>query len=169
MTYFDYPDQAGWLDHYVNGIFGGYYLAFTKQFLDENLPPHSTSTDSLQIELVLRRDHSIVHLDDLCPVYELREVVVRDEDYNYQNAWTLQNYFYTEHYCLCHRVSGAKRHGYVPQEEDYVLNCPKELCGEILFDVKKIYYKQRPELILYSETLGIEQLNIEIEDIKCHT
>jgi len=166
MTYFDYPDQADWLNHYVDGTFGCQYLVFTKQFLDENLPPHSTSTNSLQIELVLRRDHSVVYLDDICSVYELQKAVVCDGDYNYLDAWTLQNYFYSEHYCPCHRVSGAKRYGYVPQEQDYVPNCPKKLCGEIQFDVKKIYYKQRPEIILYSETLGFEELENLLEDTK---
>lgn len=171
MKYFDYPEHVSWQRHYVEGFYGGFYLAFTKQFLDENLPPHldfrAETVDLLQVGLVLQNTIDVSFSDEIHPVYELLEQAVLDEDYNAHDVWTLQNYFYSEHYCPCHRLHGARRHGYRPNELDYEPDCPKDICGSILFDVRKICCKNHPDLILYSETMSYVQLEERLIPMEC--
>jgi hypothetical protein len=167
MKYFDYPEHASWQSHYVEHSRGCFFLIFNKQFMDENLPPSllKYGDETFQVELILRRIPEVRYLDELPPAYELSKSIVLDEEYKEHDAWTLQHYFYSEHYCPCHRVWGAELHGgYKPLEEHYNPG-PRDDCGSILFDVSKIYCRNHPNLILYSETMSYVELEEKLKEV----
>lgn len=157
MRYFDYFKNA-------------YYLAFSEQFMKDKLPKQwdreNKEKEQLVIELVVRKNPVTVYSCNYSAFYEFKESVVRDENYNLMDAWCLKPYMYSEHYCDCNRWQDAIESGYVPKEEDYEENEPRDQCGEIIFDINKIYCKDMPELILYTETISLDELESLYEKFK---
>ncbi|RTK93413.1 MAG: hypothetical protein EKK64_10245 [Neisseriaceae bacterium] len=156
-----YLEKCPWIDHYLEINFkNNHYLTFTKDFMDKNLPKEweykGTDNEELQVELVLRKNPSVVFLDTMHVFYE-------DRGYQLKDSYILKPYMYSEHYCSCNRLLGAERGGYIAKEEHYEEE--RGYCGEIIFDIKKIYCKNIPNLILYSETMSLDELENSLMSI----
>ena len=153
-------------EKYVNEFWfrpylGGYYLIFNKDFMEKKLPKQweyeGLNNEDLKVELVLKKNPSVVFLDTIHVFYE-------DLGYGLEDSYSLKPYIYSDHYCPCHRVSGAEESGYVAKEEDYEQK-DRCHCGEIIFDVKKIYCERFPNLILYSVTMSFKELENSLMSI----
>lgn len=153
--YFDDPDHQTWQFHYYSGCYGGQILAFTKAWADKHLPPTSTS-NGLKAELLDTTDGKIYTM----PIYtafenkDMRRHVM-DDDWKDVVAESLQDYFYGQHHCPCHRKQDAAKAGAVVELD------PKDglyPCEGRRFVIKSITAPGVPHVILYSETMDEDAL-----------
>lgn len=148
MNYFDYLEHSKWQRHYFGSQYRGYFLALSPKFIND-IP-----TKRLCVDLSLKRN-GVIYTDEMDAVYENIQMLNVGE---LEPCVCLGNYYYGSHYCPCHRVSAAKDAGYIPVAEDYETGIERDLCGSIQFEIRKIYFANTPELILYSETMTFEEL-----------
>ena len=157
MNYFDDPAHRQWSTHYSD-IYddSDVGLAFTQAWADQVLAAvgydgsHASRMDVLLCDTVDTKTGVVYRY----PIYlSLADYVwaMVDDDGNDIPAVSLQGYFYSSHHCQCHRESDCEDAGKPPEEEEFE-------CEGDRFKVVKIVFKTIPDLVLYSETMTIEEL-----------
>jgi hypothetical protein len=160
MNYLEYHKE--WLNHYIDGRFRhsnwikdtklllgmdeySHFLAFTQEWKEEYLP---NKDEKLECSL-LDTSNKVIYKFPIYAAYEENSIL----DKNYQeieDCWTLNSYFYEEHYCQCHRHTDAVEHGLNEECEGFE-------CKGSRFLVQSIT-PPGSDLILYSETIREEEL-----------
>jgi hypothetical protein len=130
--------------HYTDGVYGGLYLGFSKEWMYLELPPASTS-EGFRCSL-LDTDNGDVYTTLEYVAYD-DEVCYLDSDYNNTYLYCLNNYVYGCHFCACNRKGIAKTQGAKTDDE----------CDGDRFLIQSIT-PLNSELILLSETYTIEEL-----------
>lgn len=145
-SYWSDPAHVTWREHYFLGRSGGHILGFTEAWKLANLPANSSY--DLTITLFDRQDEKTYSM----PIYTAYENDIRtelmDDDWHEVAPHSLQSYFYSLHHCPCHRKQAAAKAGAITDEE----------CEGDRFVVQSIVAPSLPDLILYSETLTLEEL-----------
>jgi hypothetical protein len=165
VNYFSEPWHGTWQTHYFHGRNGGVLLAFSRVWKDANLPKgigekgFVHGTDQL---LVVLRDNEqggklldtkmSIAYDNGGAVQHLESwMSVLDEDWNpiAEGILSLQSYFYACHHCPCHRKQDAREQCGVETDD---------VCEGNRFAIERIAPLDQRDLILYSETVTVEEL-----------
>lgn len=153
-AYLNHPGHAGWRSHYSAGHNGpGLLLGFTQEWRDEFLPRGVGSgpgydNKALLVKLLDTQDGKVYDTWLPAAYNDAAEIMMLDADWNPVPAWTLLSYFYFHHHCPCHRKCDAKDLGADTDEE----------CEGDRFLIQSITCENFPKLVLYSETIGEEEL-----------
>ncbi len=143
----EYLVKHQWLDHYLEGHYNNYFLAFSTEFKNEYLP--ASGTNDLICEL-LDTKTNITYKFRYYVSYE-DDIFAINKEYQSIQCETLKPYTYEEHYCACNRWQDAIKAG-LTEEFD---NRP---CEGDRFHIKSIQCEKLLGLILYSETYSHEEL-----------
>lgn len=163
MNYFDDPQHARLRQHYVEGREGGVLLAFTEAWMTSHLPQDKPGKDAPQLDvwLIDREDNDKPYLTNMWAAYDLASSgdgpQVMDVDWQTITVCTLSDYLYATHHCPCHRKDDAARAGAsVPEDDD------ETYCSGDRFWIDRIVWRDMPDLILYSESRTVEELEEEL-------
>lgn len=151
INYFDDQLHAKIRQHYIEGNFSGdYFLAFSKEWKDKNLPPNST-TDGLICELLDSRTNTVYTMP-IYTAYDEGYYHLFDEEYRpvKDPYYTLMFYWYEEHHCQCHRHFDAVSDGLNEGTDNFE-------CEGNRFKIVSIKPRDS-DMILYSETLDLNEL-----------
>lgn len=153
--YFNDIRHKTWQDHYIPSSWGGFALAFTKEWKEQYLPKNSTS-DGFDI-IQLDQQDGKHYKSKIYVAYDQIEDIILDEDYNVikDEIYCLMNYFYGCHHCPCHRKTFAKLAGAIIDED-----CECEGDRFLIYSITSI---DNPELNLYSEVLTEFELEESLE------
>lgn len=134
------------LYHYIEGSYNNWYLVFTKDWMEKYLPK-----DNLDI-ILLDTTTDIEYKFKIHASYEDNNSIFLDKNYNeIDNIYHINQYYYEDHYCSCHRKIDALINGANTDEE----------CEGDRFLIKSILYKN---IILYSEIFTLEELEEKLNE-----
>ncbi len=90
--------------HYFPAQHGGLLLGFTKAWRDQNLPGDMRATNHSKDLLVVLADredpNDKLYVTHMVVAYEDRPVAgVMDANWNFEEAYSIQSYFYGCHHC----------------------------------------------------------------------
>jgi hypothetical protein len=145
------PFHDGWPNgHYECGS-KGWRLVFSQNLRNVWLP--ADCENALTVVLLDAEDGKEYATANFFTAYERNGYPFRvmDADRNEPRppaAAALQDYFYADHHCPCHRKADARRAGAVTDEE----------CEGDRFKIARIECPKLPGLVLYSETMDSEEL-----------
>lgn len=156
-NYFDDPRHAQLREHYFEGREGGRLLAFTEDWKQKALPVNLTEKydgQALRVDLLDTTDMKVYETwmpaayehDDRLPE-------LPDDDWNFFPYHCLQDYFYTQHNCPCHRKCAAKDAGADTDEE----------CEGNRFLILAIRASSNLGMVLFSEVLSLKNLEAVLE------
>ena len=164
MKFIDHPVHARTAEHYFDGDYGGRHLILDPEWWAAEMPPGvSGPKDEVHDPYALQ----VVYLDRQDgKTYETKIYVAWDSRIEVYFAprdpagvWEplsgklLQEYFYGQHHCPCHRKQDVSELGADTDDE----------CEGDRFPIVKIFAPAHPELILYSETMEREELDALVE------
>lgn len=156
MNYWDHEPHRRFIENYSENCWGGFCLGFTKEWMDANLPAKGTD-GGLEIELFDQKDGKLYRSTIYAAYAE--DAQLQDSDtYETHDMWSLMAYFYGSHHCACNRKQDAHDAG---ASVDPELECEGDR-----FLIRKIVCPKFPDLILYSETMGVEELQALLESMK---
>ncbi len=144
---------------YTEASYGGFLLVYTPEWCRANLPQQvhgSQPQTTLQCTLLDTTDGK-EYVMPLYLAYEhggAQSFYAQGFDWNEVVGLTgLMSYWYGSHHCPCHRKHEAQRAGAVVEDSE---------CEGKRFLIKQLVCEWWPELILYSETLGEEELEASL-------
>jgi hypothetical protein len=159
-SYFSDAYQAEWQKHYFHDS-RGFLLSFTREWKKANLPigigdvaGYDYDSKALKVDLLDTDDPTGKVYTTYMPAAYGDPTAAWALDENWQcvdseRITSLQDYFYSQHHCPCHRKSDAKAAGAV---------VPDSECEGSRFKIKSITCRDMPDVILYSETMTEEEL-----------
>lgn len=157
-SYCDYPEHKEFRYHYFQGQFGGFLLAFTKEWQDKYLPADSRHKERPFLLVLKDMEDNKLYDTWMSVAYEPRNIeTVQKEDYSFASCRSILSYFYGSHHCPCHRKQDAKNAGAIVLDEE---------CEGNRFLIDKI---ECENLILFSETRTQEELEKELgfNNVEC--
>lgn len=153
--YLSDPDHQSWPCHYDDDQRGDRtcrLLLYSKSWAYANLPApwsrEAENADTLDVTLI---DTQTGQRYPVTMPYFAETVMLPWGD---GWAMSLQAYMYAGHFCTCHRAAALERHGVETDGE----------CEGTRFVVERVTPEGRPNLVLYSETLDVEELERMLAD-----
>jgi hypothetical protein len=173
-AYWDFPEHRSWQYHYAEGNYGGRYLLFCREFREKVLPEEmrklsSTSGHVYELALVIRdKQTDKLYTCSHCMAYEHdgSRLSVQDQDWNSVDADSLMPYFYGCHFCDCHIAHHIESAGQLITGYHDVELTDDTRCNRRRFSIVKAVWNQMPELVLLSETMTDEELEVQLETLR---
>lgn len=159
--YWDYPEHRDMFSNFTT-YYDAKLLVWSENFHNEQMPPDmrgSNHKHELQIEIfdaISQQTFKATHVVSYEEGYEGIGTSTGEEF----KPYSLQGYFYCEHFCGCHRAHHIEAAGQSIPEYSGIKFADNDnrACPRGRFYVTKIVWEQMPELILYSETLSLEEM-----------
>lgn len=161
MNYWDDPEHSRWQFHYDDWPnHSPKLLAFTPEFQQTNLPEDGSNGFTCEL---LDKTTGLVYRYPIYVAYDCdSKIWIPDEDYEpAEKVVTLHEYFYSDHTCQCHRHTAACFAGLAESDVDFE-------CGGDRFWIQAVTYDKLPGVILYSETMTSEELEVRLLATKVH-
>lgn len=140
------------LDHYVGGAaYGGHYLVFKEDFRAALPQKTGNGIDEVTVNLIDTEDGNKIYQMGWWLNYEeeANEQVLDKNIWEQIPVFTLSQYIYGSKLCPCNIKMGAKQAGAIVEDDE---------CEGKRFQIQSIVFDDHPDLILYSETYDMEQL-----------
>ena len=151
-VYFSDPVHRRATRHYV-GYYASnceYLLTFSHSWLNKYLPSLDCNERGALRVVLLDTEDGKNYETWMVAAYEQFPLLLGPTE---QDVFlTLQGYFYSEHHCSCHRKSAALQAGANTDEE----------CEGNRFLIERIEAPNLPGLVLYSETMSLEELEASL-------
>jgi hypothetical protein len=159
--YWDYPEHRDLFSNFTL-YRSANLLVWSENFHNEQMPPDmrgSNHRNDLLIEIfdsVSQQTFKAKHVVSYEEAYEEIGTSTGEEF----KPYSLQGYFYREHFCGCHRAHHIEAAGQTIPEYSGIKfgDNDDRSCPRGRFHVTKIVWDKMPELILYSETLSLEEM-----------
>jgi hypothetical protein len=122
-------------------------LLFPKEWVGSHLPIGPENRSDYDI---IPRSFVVTLLDtESGKTYPARTWPFYEPTYGGQEFTTVQVYMFRHHYCPCHRKSDAEAMGCEDTDDE---------CEGTRFLVQSVVAEQMPDVVLYSETLSVKEL-----------
>lgn len=148
--------EHGFFNHYRDNGWGGRALIWKRDWQEQHLPKEDgfkTHTEPLTICFVKTKDRSVKSVVNYYLAYEHANCSDLPEELS-----SLQAYFYGSHLCDCHRKTATWCQ--YPGQED---SCEGTRDNWMIESIVLANMKG-PGLILYSETMTLEELEASLQE-----